>query len=364
MLRGKILLDGGPCSGKTSSLNGIKGQLSELGYKALVVDEAATWLISRGIKPFGDNAINVVDFQRLVLNYQIVMEKMMYDASCGMNGDYVIVCDRGMLDGKYFVSDEEFKSLLNEFGKQELSVLDDYDLAIVLATTADGADDFYTLDNNMARTENAQDALKQDLALRRMYCKHDNVKIVGNYATFDEKMQAIRGIVSNFLGDFNRVREQKKFLVKIGNQKMESLLSTCNMVDMTNIYLDNNELEERIKVRMVDGVHTYWYTKQMKRDDGLADIKLERRILEQDFRKLLEQRQVRGTIHKKRYTFVVDKQVYRLDCYDDGMCILEVDVTCLDNGMQGLELFDDYVEVTGDRRYLNGNLAKKRVLAR
>ena len=43
----RILLTGGPCAGKTSALAAISQDLTQLGYKVLIVPEAAT-LISKG----------------------------------------------------------------------------------------------------------------------------------------------------------------------------------------------------------------------------------------------------------------------------------------------------------------------------
>ena len=43
----RILVTGGPCAGKTTALAAIAQDLTQLGYKVLVVPEAAT-LIMRG----------------------------------------------------------------------------------------------------------------------------------------------------------------------------------------------------------------------------------------------------------------------------------------------------------------------------
>ena len=44
----RILLTGGPCAGKTTALAAISQDLTQLGYKVLVVPEAATMIMKGG----------------------------------------------------------------------------------------------------------------------------------------------------------------------------------------------------------------------------------------------------------------------------------------------------------------------------
>ena len=44
----RILLTGGPCAGKTTALASISQDLTQLGYKVLVVPEAATIFMKGG----------------------------------------------------------------------------------------------------------------------------------------------------------------------------------------------------------------------------------------------------------------------------------------------------------------------------
>lgn len=44
----RILLTGGPCAGKTTAMAAISADLTQLGYKVLVVPEAATILMKGG----------------------------------------------------------------------------------------------------------------------------------------------------------------------------------------------------------------------------------------------------------------------------------------------------------------------------
>ena len=72
----KIAITGGPCAGKTTAMQKIVEEFTERGYKVFVVSETATELISGGAKPFGDNPIDLLEFQRYVLEMQLSKEKL------------------------------------------------------------------------------------------------------------------------------------------------------------------------------------------------------------------------------------------------------------------------------------------------
>ena len=63
VLVGKIVLTGGPCAGKTTTITKVEEHLIEKGYHVLVLNECATELIKGGIRPFGYGAVSVYDFQ-------------------------------------------------------------------------------------------------------------------------------------------------------------------------------------------------------------------------------------------------------------------------------------------------------------
>ena len=73
------------------------------------------------------------------------------------NDKVLIVCDRGMLDNKAYMTEEEFKRALKELGINEVEIRDNYDAVFHLVTAAKGADKFYNLDN-AARTETKEEA--------------------------------------------------------------------------------------------------------------------------------------------------------------------------------------------------------------
>ena len=97
-----IVLTGGPCAGKTTALSELKQCLEERGYKVFILEESATELINKGIKPFGENAIPIYDFQKIIINYQLRKEflirlKATFYKNC------IILYDRGVIDNKSYL---------------------------------------------------------------------------------------------------------------------------------------------------------------------------------------------------------------------------------------------------------------------
>jgi len=84
-IKRKIVITGGPCSGKTTLIE----KLAEIGH--IIVQEAATQIISEGIfHPLKNPLI----FQQKVVNKQISLEKKAESKTGGL-----IFCDRGIYDG-------------------------------------------------------------------------------------------------------------------------------------------------------------------------------------------------------------------------------------------------------------------------
>ena len=66
----------------------------------------------------------------------------------------IILCDRGLMDGKAYLSEEVWQALLDTVGKNSVSLRDKrYDLVVHLVTAANGALEFYDFENNPARHE-------------------------------------------------------------------------------------------------------------------------------------------------------------------------------------------------------------------
>ena len=197
----KIVITGGPCSGKTSALKVIKDYFGNLGYMVFIINESATELINNGIAPFENNQISRYFFQKMIFKYQY-MKELLYEEfieQIDSEKPKLILYDRGGMDYKSFLSDEEALQIMSAENMNEASILAKYDLVIYLKSVANGLSDEYTLENNKARTENIEEAKLLDVRTLEVWQHHPNLKRVGIYDTFEEKAKEIINLIENEL---------------------------------------------------------------------------------------------------------------------------------------------------------------------
>lgn len=185
----RYVLTGGPCAGKTSAQKRVKEEFEKLGYKVILVDEAATILILAGNKP-GKN-ISVKDFQDKVIKKQLELEENAIKEAMESESDKVLILyDRGLRDGRAYLDEETFQELLkqNELKDEELN--DRYDAVFYLVTSAIGAEKYYNLENK-ARSETLEEARELDLRTRDAWKSHESVTIIDNSTEFEEKINRL-----------------------------------------------------------------------------------------------------------------------------------------------------------------------------
>ena len=138
VLKANIVLTGGPCAGKTTTIAKVKEDLENLGYHVLLLNECATEIINGGIRPFGDNQVSVFDFQNEILNLQIFKEKRFLDIISKLPEDTkcIILSDRGIMDSKAYLGSELFTKLLDQNNLKEDDLGQQYDMVIHLVTVA------------------------------------------------------------------------------------------------------------------------------------------------------------------------------------------------------------------------------------
>ena len=302
---GKIVLTGGPCAGKTTALARIKEDLEDLGYHVLTVSESATELIQGGIKPFGKSKIDMFDFE---------------DEKC------VVIYDRGVMDNKAYVNSKEFARVIEFLNLSRIELLDRYDMVFHLVTAADGALEYYTLENNQARSETKEEAKALDKRAMEAWNGHDNLIIIDNKTEFEEKLQRVLDSIHKFLKEPISLFSQKKYLVEVSREYIESI--SFNPIDIEQYYLvTNNGNEKRLRKRTQKNRSTYCYTVLKKCEKGLSKVVTDEKISEQEFLKLLDNYKVGSKVKKTRYSFFENNQYFKLDIFDDGLAILQIDTT-------------------------------------
>ena len=203
ILKANIVLTGGPCAGKTTTISCVKEYLEGFGYHVLLLNECATELINGGIRPFGENQVSVFDFQNEVLNLQLYKEKRYMDIISKLPDDTkcIILSDRGILDNKAYLGEELFTKLLEVNNLKEENLSKQYDMVIHMITVATNIKNGYNTTTNSARFEDANEAIDLDKRTSEAWKNHKNVKVIEATEIIDEKIEKVKEIISNYLNE-------------------------------------------------------------------------------------------------------------------------------------------------------------------
>lgn len=197
----KIVLTGGPCAGKTTAIDRIQNSFGKKGYAVIVIPETATELISGGVAPW--TLVSSYDYQLCQMKLQIEKEKLYKEAAYKIcNSDKIlIVCDRGMLDNKAYMTQQEFDRALCELNLNETELMNEYDAVFHLSTVAKEEGELYSLSNNQARTESAAEAIRIDDSLITAWVNHPYFREIESTEFVNEKMEHLISEISEFLKD-------------------------------------------------------------------------------------------------------------------------------------------------------------------
>ena len=357
----KIVLTGGPCAGKTTALTWINNYFRDRGYTVLFVPETATELISNGVAPW--TCKSVYDYQLSQMTLQKTKEMLFEKAAKGMNAEKIlIVCDRGMLDNKAFMKDNEFKRVLKEFNTTEVEERDSYDAVFHLTTAAKGKEKFYTLDNNTARTETIEEARKVDDRLISAWTGHPHFRIIDNSTEFEEKLERLLKEIASFLGEPEPFEIERKYLIYYPDIKKLESMPNCTKVEIAQTYLKStDDVERRVRARGIDGGYMYYLTEKRK-VTNLKRIEVEKRLTQNEYLKLLMDADNKlHTIHKTRYCLSEENQYFEIDIYPewDNQAIMEVELNSEEQQIQLPPFIEVIKDVTEEDIYKNYNMAKE-----
>ena len=356
----KIVITGGPCAGKSTAMSWVESAFTQLGYRVLFVPETATELILGGVSPVtcGSNA----DFQRCILRLQLEKESIFEEAARTMDCEKVlIVCDRGCMDNRSYLEAEDFDAITAAVGSNEVELRDRYDAVFHLVTTAKGAEEFYTVANNSARTETPEEARRLDDRLIGAWTGHPHLRIIENQSSFEGKMKKLITEISSFLGEPEPLEVERKYLIEYPDTQLLASIPTCRKVEITQTYLTCPEGEERrVRKRGERGNYIYFETTK-KTVTGEKRIELERRLSFSEYTALIREADpARGRIEKSRYCLTYEGQYFEIDVYPfwDDRAIVELEMS-----EEGVDPhFPDYIkvikEVTDDPSFKNSALAK------
>ncbi|MBR6030155.1 MAG: AAA family ATPase [Clostridia bacterium] len=357
----RIVITGGPCAGKTTAMSWIQNAFTKKGYAVLFVDETATQLISGGAAPWLSTSAR--DFQLWLLRLQLDKERAFTEiAKTFKNSKVLIVCDRGALDNRAYMSDADFRYVLRSLNTSEVELRDQYDAVFHLVTAAKGAERFYTLANNAARTETPEQAAALDDKLIAAWTGHPHLRVIDNSTEFDAKMRRLIGEISSFLGEPEPMEIERKFLIKYPNLKELESLPNCQRVDILQIYLQSSDSAEEVRIRQrgQDGHFIYFMTRKRKAGDGKR-VEIEKRLTQEEFLALMPQADPAcRPIRKQRYCLSENGLYYEIDIYPEWkhQAIMEIELRDENQRIEYPDCVEVIREVTNEEAFSNRALAE------
>ena len=359
----RIVITGGPCAGKSTAMSRLQSTFEYMGIPALFISETATELISGGVSPWscGTNE----DYQKIQMRWQLEKERLFYQAAMTMKHNrVVIVCDRGVMDNKAYMSDEEFDEVLKETNENEVELRDRYNAVFHMLTAAKGAAEYYTTINNTARRESVDEAVALDDKLISAWAGHPHLRIIDNSTDFDGKIKRLIHEILFFLGEPEPLEIERKYLIEYPDLDLLDALKTCKRVEISQTYMTTPENEQiRLRQRGSDGNYIYFLTSK-KTITNVKRIETERRLTKDEYSEILRNTEgQKYELKKDRYCLIYQNQYFEIDVYPfwSDKAIMEIELSSEDDSI----VFPDFIhiirEVTDEKEYLNSSIARNAV---
>lgn len=369
----KIVLDGGPCAGKTTMLSIILERVQQLGFYPFIVPEAATALFSMGFHP---KDMGGIPFQRAIVDIQLRNENFIEDYATKLaqakNKKPLIIYDRGMLTGaayldqKYSILEEFQSQVLEEFGLTVESTRARYEGVIYLDSAALGAEEYYTLTNNAARTETVEEARVLNEHGKKAWLGHPHLCVIpntnnGKSISFEEKKRLTISELYRLIGVPIPIELEKKYLLK--DFDPESITVPFEVIDIEQRYLVPKEKysEERVRRRSWLGGHSFFHTIKSPGPNN-ARFEIEKNIQKKEYDFSLANRVSlnKYPIKKKRYCFLWNNQYFEVDIFLDklaGLKLVEIEHTEENSSIDLPDFLNVERDVTNETFYKNSYLA-------
>ncbi|NLT24449.1 MAG: AAA family ATPase [Syntrophorhabdus sp.] len=363
-----IVLTGGPCSGKSSSLAYLTEKLSDHGFMVFVVPETATLITGNGIdRRKMDKPGQIVVFEEAIFDMQMSFEDTYKQAVSRIFPERrkVILLDRGIMDIRAFLTDDVFNSILKKKGLTRAAIRHRYDGVIHLVTAADGAAEYYTGENNSARLETPEEALRIDVRTKESWLGHPRFKIIDNSSDFEGKIKRAYSAIARFLGIPDVPPTGEKYLVSHVDL---AALPAHQRIDMEQVYLRSKDKREVTRVRRRGQEGAYFHFLARTRHAGTRGLPVEEEELipEQEYQSLARLMDPKTEVlSRERICFLWNNQYFELDRYrgrHEGLTMLLAESPTRETGMAAS--MPPFVtigkRVTDDLRYADRTLARRK----
>lgn len=362
----KICLTGGPCAGKTTSIAHISEYLSQRGFRVFVVPETPTMtMLGGGIIIMGClSSEQIIKFQTYLMKIQMHLEDYFTELAMQYGEKAVVLCDRGVMDPCAYINSEQWQTILDENSWNTEELRDKrYDSVIHLVTAADGAKEFYTKENNQARYEDAETAIKVDERIRKAWIGHNSFVLVDNSMPgFQNKINKVLSAVLKVINLPQPEQLVRKFIVETTDSIPQNMIQTKFNVE--EIFLKGGEEGKQRKLSKVGQGNTSSFF-IATRKIGLKTFHEEKKkIGAREYLDLRSQIDEKCRIlTKERTTFIWETKYYVLDCIkiakeEKNLYLLKTEANDIKSGVSIPAFIKVIKEVTDSEEFASYSLAK------
>jgi len=196
----KIVLTGGPCSGKTTILQVLN---EEFGSRIVFVPEVATILLKGGFPVPGNHLPWSEEWQSAFQSAVLPLQQSIEDAYVLMaskNGCQLLISDRGLLDGAAYTPGG-ITEFCHRYKVDIDEALSRYAAVIHLESLATAEQDKYDKTGNEARFEPLARAQELEQATRQAWQNHPRRVIIDGRRGIGGKINQVIGIVQFVLAE-------------------------------------------------------------------------------------------------------------------------------------------------------------------
>lgn len=315
----RVALTGGPCAGKTTALAQIISQFSDLGYLVYALPETPTIFSNISINFLTPDKQYFYNIEKAVLKYQLMMEDTFLELARSAPQPVLIISDRGTMDISAYMEPTIWQALLDELGLSDVKLRDArYDAVIHMVSAAIGAEQFYSLENNSARTEGLELAREIDNKILKAWTGHPRLHIVENNVDFDIKVHSVLQHIQRLVGHDIGLKEKcYKLRVRLSGEipygvEAEIYQTYITEPDGTSI---------RLRKRGTKGNFVYFISQKLHIDGSNKSIIRERQITPDEYINMLHRVKPESivTTHQiLRKSFTWAEQYFELDEFIGG----------------------------------------------
>lgn len=184
----KIILTGGPCGGKTNSIELIKDKLNNNGYKTTIIPETADALLKLGF--LAEYPLSNMEFQELLFMVQFLNEYKLEQCND------ILLCDRGIFDALAYLDRKDFENILMRTKTSFDTIFKTYNKALYFKTIAYIDPKSFSIERPYETPESAIIREKKLLEIWRKILLNNDCPYTEKY---NDKVKYIYGYLENYL---------------------------------------------------------------------------------------------------------------------------------------------------------------------